>query len=373
MPDKRRLHLISASTLAVLLIVLLVLGKYSGRIIAAVLLLPITLICWFGIKKRGILSLNKNQILMLMGVIGALYLSLLYLTGLEFGFVRNPYALKGSFFLSQALPIAVILVTSELFRYVMRAQNDRTADILSYLSCVIAETLILGNLGYISSFNRFMDFVGITLFPAVTANLLYHYLSKRYGYLPNLLYRALTTLYIYFIPIESAIPDSLLAFVKLFLPILIYFFIDALYEKKRRYALVRKSKLSVIITVLSAAIATFVVLLISNQFRFGVLIIGTPSMTGELNKGDAAIFETYDNRTINEGQIIVFEKNDTVIVHRVVDIQTVNGITRYFTKGDANEDTDAGYILNSDILGIVNYKIPYIGYPTLWLRSLFKR
>jgi hypothetical protein len=69
----------------------------------------------------------------------------------------------------------------------------------------------------------------------------------------------------------------------------------------------------------------------------------------------------------------VFEKNDSMIVHRVVDIEIINGIPRYYTKGDANEDKDLGYITDPDIKGLANHKLPYFGYPTLWIRSLFKR
>ena len=96
-------------------------------------------------------------------------------------------------------------------------------------------------------------------------------------------------------------------------------------------------------------------------------------MTGEINKGDAAIYERYEDQEIIEGQVIAFEKDNRVIIHRVVDIQIINGQTRYFTKGDANSENDSGFIYDADIVGIVDFKIPYIGYPTLWLRSLFSR
>ena len=62
-----------------------------------------------------------------------------------------------------------------------------------------------------------------------------------------------------------------------------------------------------------------------------------------------------------------------MIVHRVVDIEIINGIARYYTKGDANDGWDAGYITNGDIRGIADYRIPFIGYPSLWMRSLFER
>ena len=115
----------------------------------------------------------------------------------------------------------------------------------------------------------------------------------------------------------------------------------------------------------------FVVMVVSNQFYIGSYVIATESMTGELNKGDVAISFKYTDQPISEGQVVAFEQNNRVVIHRVVKIEVINGQRRYYTKGDANEDNDMGYITNAEIVGLVNYKIPAVGYPTLWLRSLF--
>jgi signal peptidase len=218
-----------------------------------------------------------------------------------------------------------------------------------------------------------MSLVAETMFPAIVANLLYHYISKRYGYYPNIVYRAVTTLYMYIIPVLPDLSPAITSFVNLLLPLGIYLFIDAMYERKRRYALAKKSKLEVPITIIAVAIMLFTVMVVSNHFYIGSYVIATESMTGELNKGDAAIYERYEDQTVSEGQVVVFEKDDTVIIHRVVDIQIINGQTRYFTKGEVNEEMDDGFIYDSNIIGLVNFKIPFIGYPTLWMRSLFKR
>ena len=93
-------------------------------------------------------------------------------------------------------------------------------------------------------------------------------------------------------------------------------------------------------------------------------------MTGEINKGDAILFEQREQLPIEVEQIILFKKNGRLTVHRVVDIQTVNGERRYVTKGDANADPDAGYIIDADIVGVCRAKLPFVGYPTLWLREL---
>lgn len=374
MIDKKKLHIVSASTVAALLIVFFIPFETAGRIIAAVLLVAIAVTASILIKKRSIPSLNQHQVLMIMSIITVVYLMLFYLTGFEFGFVKNPYALKIRFVFERLIPIAAIIVSSEIYRHVMRAQEDKAADILAFITCVLGEMIACSTASVaISSFNHFMELVAETLFPAITANLLFHYLVRRYGIWPNVVYRSLTTLYVYLIPISPGMAPSLESFIKMLLPAGIFLFIDSLFERKRRYALGKKSRFAVPITVLAVAIMLSTVMLISNQFRYGLIVIATGSMTGEINKGDAAIFEQYDDQLIVEGQVIVFNKNNTQIVHRVDGIEIINGKKRYYTKGDANDGRDSGFIYDSNIVGIVNYKIPYIGYPSLFLRGLFKR
>jgi signal peptidase len=94
-------------------------------------------------------------------------------------------------------------------------------------------------------------------------------------------------------------------------------------------------------------------------------------MTGSINKGDAVVFEQYKTQKIDEQDVIIFKSKDMRVVHRVVEKKNTNGEIRYITKGDANENYDEGYVTEKDIIGIVNFKIKYIGYPTLWLRSMF--
>ena len=68
-----------------------------------------------------------------------------------------------------------------------------------------------------------------------------------------------------------------------------------------------------------------VIMLISNQFRYGAFVIATESMTGEINKGGIIIYEEYGDQVIFEGLVIVFEKDSSVIIHRVEKIEIING------------------------------------------------
>lgn len=374
--DKKRIYSVSLLALAVLLLALFA-PVGMGRPLAAVLLLPTAGAALFFIKKRTALSLNSPTVLLLMGVMGALYIMGYYVSALFVGFTKTGYGLKADILSHFIIPIGCIIVATELLRYVLCAQRDKATTIFAYFIGLLGDILIRSNLAGITNFATFMEVIGLALFPGLIYNLVYNYLSARYGWKPNLLFRLLTTWVFYLIPYGSALSDSLLAFIHLLIPIAIYYFIDSLFEKKRHYAREKASRFSritsKILTVLVVIIMTGTVMLVSNHFKFGAYVIATESMTGELNKGDVAIFERYDDQFIKEGQVIVFEQNKSVTVHRVVEIEIINGITRYYTQGDANEDRDAGFITGGQIIGLVDHKLPFLGFPTLWMRSLFRR
>ena len=373
--DKKVIFVFSILLLAVLLLTFGLPIQSGGRLLTAFLLLPSAVLGHFLIRKRSIASINKAQVLLVMAVVAVVCVTLYYMSGLRFGFYQSPYGIRANVILQFILPIAAIVVCSEIIRNILLAQNTKWVSALSYIICVVSEVLIFTNLSSITDFNRFMDFVGLTLFPAITANVLYHYLSKRYGMLPNIAYRLIITLHTYLIPISSGISDSMLAFIKLILPLAIYKFIELLYESKMHYAKGRRTRVSVIVFTVTTVIMAFVmvgtVVVTSNQFNYGVYVIGSESMTGELNKGDAAIYEEYDGQLIKTGQILAFEKDGSITVHSVVDIEIIDGEYRYYTQGDTNEDLDNGYITNGNIIGIITMKLPYVGYPTLWIRELF--
>ena len=217
-----------------------------------------------------------------------------------------------------------------------------------------------------------MDMVGLTLFPAITANIFCHYACKRYGMIPCVVYRAVTTLYIYILPFSPLVPDVLMSVIKLTVPLLLLGLIAALYEKQKRPLRRKNETLSRIGAVLSIVIIVAVAMVISCQFRIGALVIASESMTGEINKGDMIIYERYEDQTIKEGQVIVFKQEKNKVIHRVVRIERIGNEVRYYTKGDANPSEDAGYRIESDIVGLTDLKISYLGYPTLWMRDLLE-
>ena len=369
--DKRKVLFISLVTFAVLIAVLFI-NVSNSKIITAAVLVIFALLTFFAIRRRSALSINKRSVLMLMAVIAVLYVVIKEITGLYFQFYKNPYYVNSERLINTIIPTALIIISVEVIRYVMLAQKMKLVSVITYLSCVLSEVLICSNIAGIYSFNRFMDVVGLALFPAISANVFYHYVSKNYGMFPNIVFRLITTLYVYFIPVTSGISDALDSCVKIILPIALLAFVSAMFEKKQKKAIEKGKKLGFVGILLSVVVFTSVVMLISCQFRFGALVIATESMTGEINKGDMIIYEQYEDQKIKEGQVIVFMMSDVKVVHRVYRIDNIDGEMRYYTKGDANESPDIGYRLESDIVGLTDFKIAYLGYPTLLLREMIQ-
>ena len=369
--DKKILYTIVTVAFAVLLLIFALTAKNSA-VVTAIAMAVITTATVLLIRKRSTLSIHKGEVMLLTTVVAALYVILMLIAGMFVTSYKNPYFVNTERLLSVIIPSIVIIITSEIARGVFLGQKNKFATVMSWLVCVMAEVLMFSGCAEFESFNHFMDLVGLSLFPAISANLYYHYSAKRFGVLPNISYRVISTLYVYFIPTYSEIPGALHSCIKILLPLLMLVLLRALFEKKKKNARVKGAKVSIFASVVAVAVVIATAMLISCQFRFGAMVIATESMTGEINKGDIILFERYDGQVIKEGQVIVFQQHEVNVVHRVIKIENIGGETRYYTQGDANNEPDRGYRTREDIVGLTDFKVAYIGYPTLWLRSLLE-
>ncbi len=368
--DRKKLYIVTALlALAFFLVLFVQNGSLQRGILTAVSVL-VCIAALILIKKRIAPELEWRQLAWLLPAIGVIILLTYYLLGFVFGFTKR--SLPPLHLVSYVIPIVLTVASSEIVRRVLLSQKNKLVTVVSYISLVLCDVALVNGGNVFASSSKFVNFVGMILLPAITANLLYHYVSYKYGAIPVVIYKALMTSYTYLIPLKPAFPDVMLAFLKIVLPLVILLFIRFLYER-RKFAVSRQNVY--LKTVLSCVLIVFMllsVMLISCKFRYGMMVIATESMTGSIDKGDAIVYKRYDGEPIEEGQVIIFEKNGVMTVHRVVDIENINGETRYYTKGDANESQDPGYITSQYIVGTTDVTIKYIGHPTLWMRRILK-
>ncbi len=369
--DKKKLYMLSSALAPAFLLVCFVTNAVTRRFGLTIVVGAALTAVYLLIKKQTALSINKKQVLWVLPTFGFLGIVLLYMSGLVFGFYKVNINLGT--FLYWVIPFALIITGSELLRSRLLMQENRIVSILSLIALIICDIAMLYEKLPFETFELFVDFMGDIVFPCVASGILYHYISKRYGALPVIFYRLLMTLYSVLIPIHPAVPSALLSVSNISFPTVAILFMAVLYERKRKSFARRKAIFEIVASTVSIVLMAVFMMLISCQFRFGMLVVATESMTGTINKGDAVIYEEYDEQTIEAGQVIVFEKNKTVYIHRVVNIEKIDGQVRYYTKGDANDGNDTGFITNENIIGLTDVTIKYLGYPTLWVRELFQK
>ena len=353
------------------------LSKYLLFIFLALYVLGLRFL--FNLKKTE--SIYQKQVTILMIIFALLYVIILYFLGLYSGFFKSKLQFSVLLIFNEVIPIIAIVILSEIirryflsFNYIVyfRRKVIDLSEILAYISAVLLDLSIYAGIYDLTNLDGFLTVLGFVFFFFFSSNLLFQYICRRFGIKCLIFYRLITILYVYFIPFIPNVYIFFQSFLRMVSPYFIYLVITRLYSNSeefmsyidRRKVLIGNSFLFIIMT--------FFIMLISCQFSFGILVIGSRSMTGTIDKGDAVVFEKHTDKSISIGQVIVFKNNDVKTIHRVVDIRRVNGVLRYYTKGDANEKMDVGYITDSDIYGTVLFKIKYIGYPIIWIRSLFE-
>ena len=160
--------------------------------------------------------------------------------------------------------------------------------------------------------------------------------------------------------------------VKFLLPIVLGYRIYLFFEKENDEFIEREYKKKSITTyIIPVTIMAVIIYFTSGYFRYYTLAIASGSMEPSIKKGDVVIVEKIEDNydEIEEGRIIAFKYNSVVVVHRVIKVLKENDNYYFYTQGDANPTPDNYKLEESMILGTVDYIIPYIGLPTVWLNE----
>ena len=124
--------------------------------------------------------------------------------------------------------------------------------------------------------------------------------------------------------------------------------------------------------IVSLVITIILVYFSSGYFDYHAIAVASGSMNPVILKGDVVIVKKVDDNlgSLEVGDVIAFQYNDAIVVHRITKIIKDRGQYYFYTKGDANKSSDNFVVEEHMIKGIVKYKIPFIGYPTVWLNRL---
>lgn len=370
--------------LEILLMISFFFALFASRIIAryavALILLAVFLLLKKNYRIKGNEYINEKQVNILMVLFGVVYIVIYYALGLHFGYINTLYPLSISTFFKFILPFTIIVIFNEYVRKILLSQDVKLtikgskiniSVILTFIITVLVDLILYVGVYDLATLDNFLKVVGYVVFAAISCNLLFQYLTPRFGPRGIIIYRLITILFIYIIPFEPDVFILLRAFIRMVYPFIIYLVLENTYAKASLALSYRQRKRNIWLTAITLVILTLFVMLISCRFKYGIIVVGSGSMTGTINKGDAIIYQRYDGGTIKKGQVIMFMDGKTRIIHRAIKIRNIDGEVRITTKGDANKTADDDYRTPKDVAGLVKLRVKYIGWPTIWVHRLF--
>ncbi len=350
--------------------------KFLSQITINILLiiLLITTYWIFGFEKDRH-RYTKNIILEIIIVLITFFL-LYYLSGIIIGYAKIDNYYNINSIIKIILPLIIYIILNELLRYqllVKSSESKYLIYIVLIFFIIMDTTITLSN--HTVGFNKetFL-IIALTVLPSITENILCTYLSLNFGYKPAIVYLLIINLYSYLIPIIPNPNEYIYSLIFLLLPLYILKHIKKWLSKDRVNGIEDEDlndKKNNIYGYIPLIITTIIlVYFVSGYFKYYAIAIASGSMEPNISKGDVVIVNK-SIKSLKEGDIIAYNYENKVVVHRIYKI--INNEDEYYiyTKGDANESYDRYKIDKSMLIGTVKYKIPLIGYPTVLLNEIW--
>ena len=320
-------------------------------------------------------KLNENEKTILITTL--FYLIINFMSGLIFGYTSNPYSNKVIPFLTNFWQIVIVIMGIEYTRsYVINEnKNNKLFVVLFTIIFILLEINFSKLFSSINDREELFKYVSSTLLPLVLGNILYTYLTIKGSYKLVYIYRVIVEVTFLIVPILPNFDWFMIGIRGIIVPAIIYLVLKytSNYKAVRTRSNGRKKQNPLIYVPVFSIILIFV-LFMAGIFIYEPIAVLSNSMNPVFYRGDVVIYRKVDNnklKNIKKYNIIVYSKDGQAVVHRVVDKYIKDGETYFITKGDANISNDLNPVSESQVIGVYQLSIKYIGYLSVWLNQIF--
>lgn len=147
-----------------------------------------------------------------------------------------------------------------------------------------------------------------------------------------------------------------------------------------------KELVNVAVTILILATMVFLrpMLTLITGSEAPLAAVDGKSMLPTLREGDLVFSYKPKPSEINVGDVVIYRRGSTLIIHRVMAVFNEGTYTCYLVKGDNNPMVDPALPpcksgipysnIEGKVIEVSGYilKLPYLGYYSLWLNNLVK-
>lgn len=143
-------------------------------------------------------------------------------------------------------------------------------------------------------------------------------------------------------------------------------------EKKMQINSMLKRVVNIIINAYTLfLLLIFGLLILPRVFGITPFAVVSGSMEPHIKVGSVVYAKKTKFENIESGDVITYVLNEDLVVatHRVVEKDKEE--KTFITKGDANNTKDAKPVLFENVLGVVRFSIPFLGFIVLFLQEKY--
>lgn len=320
-------------------------------------------------KKEMIRNYQKSFTQTVL-IISIGYYIIYYFLGLIVGFVYNTYNTTFTGILYNSFIIIIpLLLREEIRRRFIQLHRNSKAYILVTIIFICYELMGSTFFSYQNN-EELLSKVFIVFIPIILENIILTYLAfigerkTVYAYLiPSVIAK-------YMVPINT----DLDWFYQLLLQIIFYIIIYTTISNEYSFRIERRSpkshkKYNFVYYSLFVLVVVFG-LFVAGVFKYQPVAILTYSMKPTFTRGDAVVIQKLtddEKQNLKKGDVIQYQYNKIVVIHRIVDVYKVDGEKVFVLKGDNNQSNDSSVVYTKQIMGKAIFSIPKVGYPSVWL------
>ncbi len=346
---------------------------FKNNIVLSISIVALTIASYllFGFYKDN--SYIKSNITRVVISCLLSFFIIIYAIGLFTGFSKTVLSFNANYIFKVILLELLVIICEELLRYIISRNSYKSKiPIILYTIILCILNIIIEIKGY-NFADREMVFIftSVVVVVVISREALCSYITYKTSWIPSVVFKSIIILYEFILPIIPKLGNYLFSVFNLILVFCIFIFSNRIITYSDKSNLYSKKMSRRVIYIPILAVLLVIVVLVAGIFRYKMIAIGSNSMIPVYEKGDAVIYEKVSADKIGIGDIIAFKKSGVIVTHRVVGInKDINYVFK--TKGDNNNTVDGFDVDASDLLGKVEYKIRYIGYPTIWINDFFQ-
>jgi signal peptidase len=317
---------------------------------------------------------HRSEKAFIVGSVCAIWFVAYFATGVMTTYVHNAVTSSMQAIMQNIVAFGVTAVSFEIIRHKLLLLAGRRHIIWygTLLSLIIALAHInILALEHVSSAVDIIKFFVSDIVPAVIASFVLSYLSVNAGLAAQLVYRLSIFGVMYLAPIIPKHDWYMSGISWLFLAIAVYIVVDRSngdedISHKRPKRTKRAADIMFVILMIG------LVLFMTGAFSYRPQAIMSNSMHPIFSRGSIVVVEKSAAMDVQVGDIVQYEAPNHYITHRVIRTELSSdgsGERLIITKGDNSPSEDTP-VKPKQIVGIIRAQIPYIGYPTVWLKEL---